>query len=66
MTPSDRHNMGLDDVSTVSVKLNGEKGGILDNVHLKVSENYKLEFHIDTDDANAHMVKSGDSALIIK
>ena len=66
MTPSDVHDLGLDGVSIVSVRLNGEKGGILDNVHLKISENYKLEFHIDTDDANAHLVSSGDIAEIVK
>lgn len=66
MTPDDVVRLGLDGVKTVSVKLNGEKGGILNNVHLKVSPNYKLEFHIDTDDANAHMAKTGDIAEIIK
>lgn len=66
LTPDDVVSLGLEEVKTVSVKLNGEKGGILNNVHLKISDNYKLEFHIDTDDANAHMVKTGDIAEIIK
>lgn len=66
LTPDDVVSLGLEGSDTVSVKLNGEKGGILNNVHLKISPKYKLEFHIDTDDANAHLVKSGDIAEIIK
>lgn len=47
------------------VKINSEKGAILDNVFVKVEDNYKLELHLDTDDANANLVKTGDYAEII-
>lgn len=50
----------------VSVKIGGEKGGIINNVFLSVSENSYFELHIDNDDANAHLVNSGDIAYIIK
>lgn len=49
----------------VSVKINGEKGGIIDNVHLKVSEESYYEMHVDTDDANAHLINNGDIGEII-
>ena len=49
----------------VSIKVNGEKGGILDNVYLKVLPNSYLELHLDTDDANAHLIKNGDIVEII-
>jgi putative phosphotransacetylase len=65
ITPREVHEFGLDGVKTVNVKLPGEKGGILYNVSLKISENYALEMHIDTDDANAHLVNSGDIVEII-
>lgn len=50
---------------TVSVKIKGEKGGILDNVYLKVLPDSFLELHLDTDDANAHLIKNGDIVEII-
>lgn len=56
---------GLSGVEEVSVKLDGEKGGIINNVHIKVSEEAFFELHIDTDDANAHLVKNGDIGEIL-
>lgn len=66
ITPSMVHELGLDGLETVSVKLDGEKGGIISNVYIKANDNYAYEMHIDTDDANAHLIKSGDIAEIIK
>ncbi len=56
---------GLEGVSVVKVKIGGLKGGIMDNVSLKVSDNYSYEMHIDTDDANAHLINHGDLGTII-
>ena len=58
--------MDLLDVDKVSVRINGIKGGIMGNVTLKESDNYVLEMHIDTDDANAHLINQGDIGEIIK
>lgn len=58
--------LGLQGISKVDVKIFGIKGGIISNVSLKVSDNYCFEMHIDTDDANAHLIKSGDFGEIIK
>lgn len=55
----------LEGITKVSVKLFGPKGGIIDNVSLKVSDNYSFEMHLDTDDANAHLINQGDEAEII-
>ena len=65
ITPDEVHKFGFDGLKSVNVKLLGEKGGILYNVQLKVGSNYAFEMHIDTDDANAHLVSSGDIAEII-
>lgn len=54
---------GLND--TVSIKIGGEKGGILDDVHLKFSDDAFFELHIDTDEANAFLLESGDEVEII-
>lgn len=65
ITPSEVSKLGLDGVKSVKVKLPGEKGGILYNVFLKVDNNYAFELHIDTDDANAHLINTGDIVEII-
>lgn len=57
---------GLVGKTKVRVKVDGPKGGILDNVMLKKSNNYIFELHIDTDDANAHLIKQGDIVEIIE
>lgn len=63
--PSQLKAYGLENVEKVSVKLDGEKGGIISNVYLKESENSFLELHLDTDDANAHLIKNGDIGEIV-
>ncbi len=52
-------------VNEVSVKIAGEKGGILEHVHLKDSVEAYFELHLDTDDANACFLKNNDEVEII-
>lgn len=63
--PSQVSMYGLDGIDVVDVKINGEKGGIISNVHLKISDNAFFELHLDTDDANAHLIKTGDIGEIL-
>lgn len=56
----------LEGREVVSVRIGGEKGGILDNVYLKVLDNAFFELHLDTDDANAHLIQNGDIAEIME
>ena len=56
---------GLADKKIVSVKIDGEKGGIINNVYLKIMDEAFFELHVDTDDANAHLIKNGDIGEII-
>ena len=49
----------------VKVKVLGERGGILDNVIVKAKDNYNLEMHVDTDEANAFNLKTGDSVILL-
>ena len=60
-----REEKGLVGVDKVSLKINGEKSGIIDNVYLKDSEVAYFEVHIDTDDANAFLLKQNDEVEII-
>ena len=57
---------GLEGLDEVAVLLPGEKGGIIYHVKLRVSENSYFEMHLDTDDANAHLLKNGDIVKILK
>ncbi len=66
MLPEQAKLYGLEGVEKVSVKINGEKGGIMENVYLRVAPNSYYEMHIDTDDANAHLINNGDVGIIIK
>ena len=61
----DLETYGFTDNQLVKVKLYGLKGGTIDNVVIKSSDDYVLELHIDLDDANAHLVNNGDIGEII-
>ena len=55
----------LEGIEKVSVKIPGEKGGIIDNVYLKESDEAYFELHLDTDDANAFLLNQDDEVEII-
>ena len=55
----------LEGIEKVNIKIPGEKGGIITNVYLKDSEEAYFELHLDTDDANAHLLKQNDEVEII-
>ena len=66
MSIEDSIKYGLNNGDIVSVKVDTIKGGIMDNVHIKVSEDFTYEMHIDTDDGNAFLLKDGDTLEVIK
>ena len=49
-----------------SLKVSGERGGILGNVVIRVTTTSALECHIDTEEANAMDLKNGSKITIIK
>ena len=54
MTPADAEYFGVNNKDEVEVAINGgERDLIFADVLIRVSPNYKLEMHIDTDEANA-------------
>ncbi|MCM1371150.1 MAG: phosphate propanoyltransferase [Clostridium sp.] len=59
-TNEDLKKYNLDINKKYKVKVDGEKAGILENISIKVDDNYVFELHIDTDDANSHLIKNGD------
>ena len=66
MLPEQAKMYGLEGIEKVSVMLKGEKGGIINNVYLRIAPNSYYEMHIDTDDANAHLIENGDIGIILK
>jgi putative phosphotransacetylase len=49
----------------VQVKVQGQRGVVFDNVLIRVSPKYRLEMHIDLDEANAAQIKNGQIGVII-
>lgn len=57
--------LGLTDRCMVRVKARGEREMILSQVLLRVADNFVLEIHLDTDEANAAWVKNDDQLELI-
>ncbi|AZN40929.1 phosphate propanoyltransferase [Paenibacillus albus] len=62
---SDAERWGITDKQRLTVRLQGERGLVLENVVARVSPDFALDMHIDTDEANASGAKTGDQAEII-
>lgn len=58
ISPLDMEKYHLTD--PLCVRIGNEKKAILYDVHLKISDDAKMELHIDTDDANGNFVRTGD------
>lgn len=63
---SDAAPLGIKDKEIISVSFEGERGLVFENVLARVHETYALEFHVDTDEANAAGLKNGDVVTIRK
>ena len=66
LTEDDIQKYNLENLEKVSIRIKGEKPGIMQNVFLKVAENSSLRLHLDTDDANAFNIKNNDIVEVIK
>ena len=60
-----REEHNLVGINKVSVRIPGEKSGIIDNVYLKDSEEAYFELHLDTDEGNGFLLNQGDEVEII-
>jgi putative phosphotransacetylase len=59
MNPEEASSYSVADGERVQVKVPGPRGVTFDNVLVRVSPRYKLEMHIDMDEANAAHIKNG-------
>lgn len=66
MTPADAKIAGVKDGDIVSVQVENERGTIFNHVKIRVNESFTLEMHIDTDEANASKIVTGQTITILK
>lgn len=66
MAPKDAQAAGVKDGDIVSVKADNERGTVFNHVQIRVDDSFTLEMHIDTDEANAAKIATGQTVAIIK
>ena len=66
MSPSDAKKMNVCDKDIVDVEIDGIRKAILGNVLVRVNENFKLEMHLDMDEANSCLIKNNDLVKIVE
>ena len=66
MHPADAELFGVKDKDVVSVDVDDEDRPLtFKNVLIRVSDKFKLEMHIDTDEGNAAEIKSGEEGELV-
>lgn len=58
MSCQDAKHFGVEDGQVVSIEIKGERGGIYNNVAIRANDSSVLEFHVDTEEANAMNLNS--------
>lgn len=53
------------DIVRVRAGMGGDRELVFEKVLCRISDKFKLEFHLDTDEANASLVKTGDTVIIV-
>lgn len=66
MAPSDAEKFSCNNGEIVNIQAEGLRGGILSNVIVRVSDKYRLDFHLDVDEANCLGIKDKDIIRIKK
>ena len=64
MEEADAQKLGVADKDRVTVEFGGIRGGSFHNVLVRTGKDFRLEFHIDTDEANAAGLKNGDAVTL--
>ena len=66
MAPKDAQAAGVKDGDIVSVRADNERGTVFNHVQIRVDDSFTLEMHIDTDEANAAKIATGQTVTIMK
>jgi acetate kinase len=64
MSPEDALRFGLRDGDVVRMRIEGTREVIFGDVVVRVNPRYELELHLDTDEANAAQVSTGDVSYL--
>ncbi len=65
MSPQDARQLNVSNGQKVSVRSNGERQLTFDEVVVRVRDDFALEFHIDTEEADAAGLKNGAQVTLI-
>ena len=65
INPAKRRELGLTNVEKITAKFVGEKTTIFEDVYIKETRDGELELHLDTDDGNGCLAKTGDEIEIM-
>ena len=65
MSVEDASRFGVRDGQIVRARIAGVRAVVLENVEIRVGERFVLDFHIDTDDANASGADTGGFAEVL-
>ncbi len=65
MSPAEAAAYGLEDGREVSIRAEGARAGTMDHVIVRAGPGHSLEVHIDTDEANAFGIRSGQLCRLI-
>ncbi len=66
MSEEDGAKYGVRDGEYVDVEVSGERRSLFYDVQIRVSDKFRLEMHVDTDDANAAGISNGSKVKLIK
>lgn len=66
MSPADGEAFGVKDGDTVTIDIDGPRRTRFFDVQVRVSDAFRLEMHIDTDDANAAGIGNGTQVRIVR
>ncbi|MEW6724800.1 MAG: phosphate propanoyltransferase [Bacillota bacterium] len=65
-SPAEAAALGISEGDLVRVRAEGSRALIFERVLVRVDESYRLEYHIDTDEANAAGLKTGDLVTLVR
>jgi putative phosphotransacetylase len=57
---------GLKNKEMVAVRAEGERGLVYEQVLVRVSDKFSLQFHVDIDEANAALLNSGEFVTLVR
>ena len=65
MSPAEAKPFGVRDGQRVAVESTGPRGVVFKDVLVRVKPDFRLELHLDTDEANAAGLKNGDKVTLV-